>query len=136
MRHNPSSRRSWLPPAQRTEEAHGFSTLPSCHLFLHPIALVAPPISIALTAEAVHDLPVRENCEPQWTFAHRDRRAEATTEFIAPGSLGGPRRAGHVSQCRERLLRPARQSARTPRLGDHRRTPYHPSVFRDDRLTG
>src|SRR4051812_19383194 len=39
MRHNPSSRRSWLPPAQRTEEAHGFSTLPSCHLFLHPIAL-------------------------------------------------------------------------------------------------
>src|SRR3954468_9394135 len=34
MRHNPSSRRSWLPPAQRTEEAHGFSTLPSCHLFL------------------------------------------------------------------------------------------------------
>src|SRR3954462_2592399 len=40
MRHNPSSRRSWLPPAQRTEEAHGFSTLPSCHLFLHPIALM------------------------------------------------------------------------------------------------
>src|SRR3954471_8094369 len=39
MWHNPSSRRSWLPPAQRTEEAHGFSTLPSCHLFLHPIAL-------------------------------------------------------------------------------------------------
>src|SRR4051794_37344981 len=39
MRHNPSSRRSWLPPAQRTEEPHGFSTLPSCHLFLHPIAL-------------------------------------------------------------------------------------------------
>src|SRR3954452_24883515 len=39
MRHNSSSRRSWLPPAQRTEEPHGFSTLPSCHLFLHPIAL-------------------------------------------------------------------------------------------------
>src|SRR3954463_4116887 len=41
MRHNPSSRRPWLPPAQRTEEAHGFSTLPSCHLFLHLIALAA-----------------------------------------------------------------------------------------------
>src|SRR3954452_4497866 len=39
MRHNPSSRRSWLPPAQQIEEPHGFSTLPSCHLFLHPIAL-------------------------------------------------------------------------------------------------
>src|SRR4051795_1393839 len=40
MRHNPSSRRSWLPPAQQIEEPHRFSTLPSCHLFLHPIALM------------------------------------------------------------------------------------------------
>src|SRR5215217_8006797 len=46
MRHNPSSRRSWLPPAQRIEEPNGFSTLPSCHLFLHPIALSADPFGL------------------------------------------------------------------------------------------
>src|SRR3954469_7781174 len=58
MRHNPSSRRSWLPPAQRTEEAHGFSTLPSCHLFLHPIALAKPPPGKTLDTFDFEAVPV------------------------------------------------------------------------------
>src|SRR4051812_13479927 len=60
MRHNPSSRRSWLPPAQRIEEPHGFSTLPSCHLFLHPIALVGrgqPHAKVAKPAKLIRSSP-------------------------------------------------------------------------------
>src|SRR5438132_642329 len=39
-------------------------------------------------------------------------RHEAAAESINPGGSGGPRRARHLPQCRERLLRSARQGAR------------------------
>src|SRR3954452_23114896 len=74
MRHNPSSRRSWLPPAQRTEEAHGFSTLPSCHLFLHPIALTRHPGQsgeIALMAEPVWKFRLSDGNEPLFSVPVR-----------------------------------------------------------------
>src|SRR3954452_7187218 len=55
------------------------------------------------------------------SLAPRERRAEATAEFIGTGGAGGSRRARHLPQCRDRLLRSPLQGTGTPRAGDHRR---------------
>src|SRR3954462_7920575 len=59
------------------------------------------------------------------SLAPRERRAEATAEFIGTGGAGGVRRARPLPQCRERLLRSPRQGTGTPRAGDHRRACGH-----------
>src|SRR5215212_2884541 len=105
MRHNPSSRRSWLPPAQRTEEAHGFSTLPSCHLFLHPIAL---PRGGTRAASA-----------PEQRAVRAARVAVAAPETGAQPALAGVA-AGAAHACPYRLA----QILRTHPVGIE---PFHPS---------
>src|SRR5215213_8400864 len=109
MRHNPSSRRSWLPPAQRTEEAHGFSTLPSCHLFLHPIALVstAPPVSCFRPWSTRGRHIMRSNREPVGQSKTRGAPRRASTALLPASLVPASRRRDLGKQeqtCRSVLL--------------------------------
>src|SRR5208282_6310726 len=53
------------------------------------------------------------------------RLHEANAGIIDSRSSRRPRRAGHIPQRRERLLRAPREGARTPRSGDRRRPRCH-----------